>query len=167
MKKFSALFGALMLVCLLFVLALGCQKEEPTPLPSAKTPATPATQALTGTPLTPTAGAVTKTPTSTPVATATLTPAPTAAGTPVAAGAPLNIVSPEPESVVQTRSVTIKGSTSPDAVLTIGEKNIEVDEAGNFSVVVALVEGPNIIEVISSQLFSEPTGKAIVVICIA
>jgi hypothetical protein len=67
----------------------------------------------------------------------------------------LEIQEPEDESIVSTASVVVRGVTVPDAIVSLmfdSEIEIaEVDEAGNFAETVDLQEGPNVIEVLSSD----------------
>ena len=56
------------------------------------------------------------------------------------------------ESVVRGDTVAARGRTSPDAVLSINGVVVPVDENGSFEVLLALDPGPNIIEVVASDL---------------
>jgi len=67
----------------------------------------------------------------------------------------LEVTGPEDESEVATSTIAVSGTTIPDAVVSVWVDSVveiaEVDEDGNFSVMVNLEEGPNIIEVIASD----------------
>lgn len=56
------------------------------------------------------------------------------------------------------------GATNPDNVVSVGGEVVEVDEDGNFTVVVTLEEGPNVIEVIASNFDGEEVDTLITVI---
>jgi hypothetical protein len=56
------------------------------------------------------------------------------------------------ESVVRGDSVVARGRTRPDAVVSINGVVVPVDEIGSFQVLLALDPGPNIIEVIASDI---------------
>ena len=98
------------------------------------------------------AGAPTPAPTPTP----TVTPTP-----PV--GLFLEVTEPLDESVVTTSPVRVSGTTIPDVVLSVNGEIVEVDEQGNFTIMVALEEGPNIIEVIASDLEGNEVSKILVI----
>ena len=96
--------------------------------------------------------------TSTATPTATTTPAPTA----TAISLPAATVTPEPfflvvtepqgDSIVTSNPISVAGSTTPDAVVSINGEAVEVDIDGAFSTQVTLEEGPNVIEVVASNL---------------
>lgn len=109
----------------------------------------------------------TATPTSTPspTPTATATPAPTATSipipTPTATATPegalpselfLEITEPADESVVGLPTVTVRGLTTPDAIVSVGGQTVDVDAQGGFAVEITLEPGPNIIELVVSNL---------------
>ncbi len=92
------------------------------------------------------------TPTSAPTAEATATPQPGANPT-VASGALwLNILSPLDQAVVNVAQIEVVGQAPPDTVVTINDEIVVVGPEGQFTVVVALVEGPNAIEVVASDV---------------
>ena len=53
--------------------------------------------------------------------------------------------------MVRTSVVSLGGLTNPDAVVSVNSVVVEVDEEGNFTTSVSLKEGPNVIEVITSD----------------
>ncbi len=118
--------------------------------------------ALACTSATPTA-TPTSIPNPTPTATATATPAPTATSipTPTATATPegalpselfLEITGPADESVVSQATVTVRGLTTPDAIVSVGGQTVDVDAQGEFAVEITLEPGPNIIELVASNL---------------
>ncbi len=80
----------------------------------------------------------------------------------------LEIIEPENESIVDTASIILSGSTIPGAVVSISvDDDIEiadVDEQGNFSATVTLEEGPNYIEVLASDQEGNEEYSTLVVI---
>lgn len=63
----------------------------------------------------------------------------------------LEVTEPEDESVVHVSEIVVSGITRSDAVVSINDVVVEVDEDGKFSATVTLEEGPNSIEVIASD----------------
>ena len=120
------------------LLALGCSSTTPTATPTSAPSPTP-------------------TATATPAPTATSTPTPTPAATATPEGALpselfLEITEPADESVVSQPSVTVRGLTTPDAIVSVGGQTVDVDAQGEFAVVITLEPGPNIIEMVASNL---------------
>ena len=107
-----------------FLLAGACGRATPTPAPSP-------------------------TPTATPTLAATPSPSLTPS---VAEGPTLKVLSVVDESVVRIGKVPVLGVTSVDAVVSINGELVTLDDRGNFSVIITLEEGPNLIEVIASDL---------------
>jgi len=64
----------------------------------------------------------------------------------------LLVKSPLDESIVSASTITVIGSTSPNAVVSVDGQLATVDAAGNFQLAVTLDEGPNIIEVVASDI---------------
>ena len=123
-------------------------------------------------------GDATATPTSPPLPTATAPP-PTSTPTPTAppAGAAtltpaeddrffLEIAEPADESVISTGTVAVRGSTTVDAVVSVNGAVVEVDAQGSFEAIVTLEEGPNLIEVVASDLTGAGESVDIVVVYI-
>ena len=147
----AALIGVVAAVALA---AAGCAGGEPTPTPTA---------------------APAPTPTATPVPAATAPPAPTPTPTPPPGGPAtltpeeaerlfLQITQPEDESIVSTGAVAVQGSTTVDAVVSVNGAVVEVDAQGAFEAIVALEEGPNLIEVVASDLTGAQESVDIVVV---
>ncbi len=136
--RFQALHGphqrlgtlSLMAMALLF-LAAACSSDQPTPTPTAA-------------------------PAPTPTPTTVATPTPTATQEPTPTSLPdvlfLSVSTPEDESVISDAVTTVRGETTPDAVVSINGEPVDVDVLGQFSAVVDLIEGPNLIEVVASNL---------------
>ncbi len=117
-------------------------------------------------------GDPTPTATSAPLATATMAP-PSPTPTPTATLTPddterlfLEITQPEDESVVSTEAVAVRGSTAADAVVSVNGAVVEVDAQGAFEAIVTLAEGPNLIEVVASDLTGAEESRDIVVVYI-
>lgn len=117
---------------------LGCTRASATPTPVAPT-------ATTVPPSTATAPAL---PTTTP------TPEPFF----------LLVTEPIGDSVVSSSPVTVTGSTTPDAVVSINGESTEVDIEGIFSAQITLVEGPNEIEVVASNLQGDQENVILAII---
>ncbi len=147
-----------LLSILVIVLATGCTGLDATDTPTDTSKAQPFTPTPTPTalPITPTA---THTPTPPPTPTATAKPIPTltATPTPTLEGALpeklfLEIVEPADESVVNSAVIFVRGQTTPDAVISLDGQTVEVDVQGEFVAEISLEEGPNIIEIVASNL---------------
>jgi len=125
----KVLLGGLALVALLSVSLLGCatgSAPEPAPSPS---PA-PAAPVPAGKP-----------------APAPSAPAPLTAGTQLK----LTVTEPEDNIIVDTDRIEVKGTTGPGAVVSANSEFTTADSQGNFAIAVMLDEGPNIIEVFTSD----------------
>jgi len=144
MKKLAIAIIPLLVFALVFS-ALGCKKTTTT---------TP-TPTLT---LTPTA---TTTPTPTPTPTLTLTPTPS----PTTVALFLSVTQPQDQSVVNTASITVSGSTIPGAVVSVSVNDSiyipGVDNKGHFNISVPLDEGPNLIEVVASDYYGNQKSVTI------
>lgn len=142
------------------LLPLGCRKEQPSPTPQITSAPTVAPPVTTPAPV--------QMPAPTPIrTTAAPTPpasVPTPGVTPSPSSLNLTIDSPPAESIVKDKAITIRGKTSPDAVVTVGNNNVDVDENGNFTASVTLAEGVSIIEVLASDLTGAAKGQVLTVI---
>ncbi len=76
---------------------------------------------------------------------------------------PLHVFWPEEGTVVNAGSVPVIGASAVDAVVTINGLTVEVDAQGVFSTSLDLQEGPNIIEVIASDLLENEQSSTLVV----
>ena len=140
-------------VAVVALTAAGCSGGDPTATPTSAPPLPTATAP----PPTPTTAAAAPTPT--PTAAAALTPG---------EGERLFIVilEPEDESVVSTETVAVRGTTTADAVVSVNGAVVEVDAQGSFEAIVTLEEGPNLIEVVASDLTGAGESRDIVVVYI-
>lgn len=154
------------------VLAAACSEPAPTPtpVPQATQPSAPtavATQPAAPAPTSTTAPQPTATqppaPTATAAPTSTPAPAPTAAAPAAEARSELKLTvsQPENESTVSASTVTVKGVTSPDAVVSINGAVATVAADGTFSQDVALQPGPNRIEVLASTFDGQSKSQVI------
>ena len=75
----------------------------------------------------------------------------------------LTLDSPEDETVVSTESVSVTGMTNPDAVVSVNGQIVDVGALGEFSASVVLLEGPNLIEVVASDLSSQVSANLAVI----
>ncbi len=134
----------------------------PTPTPSP-TPSPTPTQVPTPT-LTPTPTPVPPTPTP------TLAPTPTPAPTPIPQSLELSlqVTSPEDNVVVKSAQLDVMGTTSPDATVSVNGQLATVDPSGEFGTAAPLhlLEGPNLIEVIASDLNGDVRAVVLTVIFI-
>jgi len=78
----------------------------------------------------------------------------------------LDVIEPLDETVVNTARVTVKGISAPDAVVTVNGALAELDDRGNFSLMVTLEEGPNTIEVIATDYEGNETSRVLAIIYI-
>ena len=78
----------------------------------------------------------------------------------------LEIASPNNESVITSASIQVAGKTTPDAVVSINGKPVEVNGDGSFSMAVALEEGPNTIEVVASDFQNHKVSRLLTVISV-
>jgi len=75
----------------------------------------------------------------------------------------LTVTQPADDSIISTDKVEVRGRTSPGALVSINGELVEVDEEGNFTMMVVLEEGPDIIEVIASDLEGNQQSCVLVV----
>ena len=128
----KVLLGGLALVALLSVSLFGCATGsalEPAPSPSPA-PAAPAPAAKPA-----------------PAPAPSMPPAPLVAGTQLK----LTVTQPEDNIIVDTDRIEIKGTSGPGAVVSANSEFDTADSQGNFAIAVMLDEGPNIIEVFTSD----------------
>jgi hypothetical protein len=89
---------------------------------------------------------------------------PTATPTPpVVGGLFLDVMEPQDESTVTISPVSVSGTTIPDAVVSVNGEIVEVDNQGNFTMMVTLEEGPNIIEIVASDLEGNEVSKILAI----
>lgn len=77
--------------------------------------------------------------------------------TAIAQAPKLELATPQDDITTTAGIIEISGQTEKDATVSVDGQLIAVDESGNFSYQIALVEGQNIIEVIASKPLSPKT----------
>ena len=77
---------------------------------------------------------------------------------------PLTVSEPWNDSVVTSQTAIVKGVTNADAVVSIDGKMVSVDASGNFSELVTLDLGPNLIEVLASDFYGNSATVTITLI---
>ncbi len=80
------------------------------------------------------------------------------------AGFFLTVTQPVNNSTTTSDKVEVNGRTSPGAVVTVNGELAEVDEEGNFTMMVVLEEGPNLIEVIASDSEGNQESRTLAII---
>jgi hypothetical protein len=63
----------------------------------------------------------------------------------------LQVEEPADESIVNASSITVRGTTTSGAVVSVNGALASVDSNGAFQLTIALDEGPNVIEVVASD----------------
>ena len=63
----------------------------------------------------------------------------------------LVITEPRDRSIVSTGIIRLAGRTGPEAVVSVNGVSLNIDVVGNFSTLVPLEPGPNIIDVVSTN----------------
>lgn len=69
-------------------------------------------------------------------------------------------------TVVRGNAIVASGLTSPDAVLSINGVIIPVNDDGSFEVTLALNEGPNLLEIVSSDLSGNQESRVLWVVAL-
>jgi len=77
---------------------------------------------------------------------------------------PLTVTEPKNDSVVTSQTVTVRGATNADAVVSVNGEIVSVDASGGFSKPVTLELGPNLIEVLASDFYGNSATLTITVI---
>ncbi len=80
---------------------------------------------------------------------------PTSVPTPFKSNVPalaLKVTTPQDESIVDVASIPVVGQTVVGAVVSVNGNLVDVDASGKFQTMVKLDEGPNIIEVVASDV---------------
>ena len=192
-RKSVALGTALVAASLFVLLLASCAGAGITATPEPTSPTTPmpsptATSTVVGPTSTPT---VTPSPTIPPVETPTLNPtptltptpslaAPTPTGTPPSTPPPtitpipqpielfLQVSSIEDNSVLNSSVLSVAGRSSPDATVSVNGQLAVVKPSGDFATArpLTMEEGPNLIEVIASDLTGEVRTLVLTVIYI-
>ena len=101
----------------------------------------------------------------TPNAQETVVPEPTVTVVPVATfGLFLEVVGLSEENIVRGDSLFLTGRANPDAVMSVNGVIISVAPDGSFGVSLALNPGPNLIEIVASDLSGATESRVITVI---
>jgi len=140
--------------------------SEPEPSPTAVSVAITATAVIDPTSVSGTSEATaTAEADQTPNAQETVVPEPTATAVPVATfGLFLEVVGLSEENIVRGDSLFLTGHANPDAVMSINGVIISVASDGSFGVSLALNPGPNLIEIVASDLSGATESRVITVI---
>jgi len=77
----------------------------------------------------------------------------------------LTVTQPAENSSTNNDEVEVKGQTTSGAVVTVNGELAEVDSEGNFIKVIFIEEGPNLIEVVASDIEGNQESCTLVVIC--
>jgi hypothetical protein len=105
--------------------------------------------------------------TSAPPTVNTLSPSSAPSGTGLqstsVAGLSLVVTQPQDNYITNANTVEVRGRTNPAAVVSVNEGVAIADNQGNFAVTVTLNEGPNIIDVVTSDDAENQTGVTLVV----
>ncbi|MFC1954806.1 hypothetical protein ACFLVZ_03185 [Chloroflexota bacterium] len=80
------------------------------------------------------------------------------------AALPLTVSEPLNDSVVTSQTVTVRGETNADAVVSVNGEIVSVDASGSFNKPVTLELGPNLIEVLASDFYGNSATLTITVI---
>lgn len=73
----------------------------------------------------------------------------------------LEVFTPVEKSTVDTETVSVTGKTSPVAIVSVNGTLLKVAADGTFSTDVQLKPGPNVIQVVASNISGEQVGKVI------
>ena len=76
----------------------------------------------------------------------------------------LSIATPEDESFASTSVISVTGRASVGAVVSVDGNLVELDPDGTFKTIVELVDGPNVIEIVASDLLGNERSEIIRVI---
>ncbi len=78
----------------------------------------------------------------------------------------MEIVEPADESVVHETPLVVVGRTIPDAVVSVNGQTVEVNAQGGVVSLVSLEPGPNLIEVVASDLTGQQETALLTVVYI-
>lgn len=76
-------------------------------------------------------------------------------------GMSLTVTQPSTNQTVTTGSVVVSGKSTPNADISVNEKDIKADAQGNFSTSVSLDEGENVITVVAVNEFGKTAERDI------
>ena len=78
----------------------------------------------------------------------------------------MKITSLPKESVVRTKTVSISGATSPDALVSVNGVLVDVNSEGVFTTSVSLDDGANLVEVVASDFKGNDVSAVLTIIYI-
>lgn len=78
-------------------------------------------------------------------------------------GLTLIITEPTDKITVNNSQLTIKGKTTAKATVFVNDQEIEADDQGNFSILVTLDEGENVITIVASDDFGNYVEREITI----
>ena len=131
----------------------------PTSVPSA-TPEPTATARPTAVPT------LTPVPPLTPVPTSTPAPTPTSTPRSGTFNLSLDFEGIGDETVVRSETVLLRGRTAADAVVSVNGVIVEVQSDGTFELTLALDPGPNLVEIVASDLDGNSVSSSLAIISI-
>ena len=76
----------------------------------------------------------------------------------------LVITEPQDQSILHARVIPLSGRTGPQGIVSVNGVGVSVDRQGAFSTSIILEEGPNIIEVVASNIDGRVLSAIIAVI---
>jgi hypothetical protein len=105
-------------------------------------------------------------PTPTPVPTSTPEPTPTSTPRSGTFNLSLDLEGFGDESVVRSETVLLRGRTTADAIVSVNGVIVEVQSDGTFELTLALDPGPNLVEIVASDLDGNSTSSTLAIISI-
>ena len=171
-------FGCLALMLPLVLLAAaGCveSRARHTPVPPTATATVTTVPPLpTATPTSVPSATPEPTATARPTAVPTLTPVPTSTPAPTPTSTPrsetfnlsLDFEGIGDETVVRSETVLLRGRTAADAVVSVNGVIVEVQSDGTFELTLALDPGPNLVEIVASDLDGNSVSSSLAIISI-
>ena len=167
---------ALMLPLVLLA-AAGCveSRARHTPVPPTATATVTTVPPLpTATPTSVPSATPEPTATARPTAVPTLTPVPTSTPAPTPTSTPrsgtfnlsLDFEGIGDETVVRSETVLLRGRTAADAVVSVNGVIVEVQSDGTFELTLALDPGPNLVEIVASDLDGNSVSSSLAIISI-
>jgi len=70
------------------------------------------------------------------------------------------------ENVIRSDTVLLRGNTAPDAIVSVNGVLVDVRLDGSFQITLALDDGPNLIDVVASDLLGNSASSSLTVISI-
>jgi len=78
-------------------------------------------------------------------------------------GLSLIVTQPQDNYVTNANIIEVMGRSNPDAVISVNDDVTTADDQGNFAINVPLTEGPNTIDIVTSDDAGNQTGVTLVV----